>query len=233
MFSTSTLITVPALALAWLYADSLPFAYTTRIYSQVYDLKRRLIANNNKVIPIFSTVAVKHRCWFDDIDYNLHMNNTMYNRWLDQGRVPAVCLLLGDIAINPQKYNAYYSNAGVVTLYRREIRVLTPYTMQSRLLAWDEKWIFHQHRFVLDDGTVACLALTKSVFKEKSRKTIPPAKLLAMAGHNVTDPEIEARRKRNYEEAVAPFLKMDAFINNDPYAWDEIKSDDKFRMSKL
>ena len=158
---------------------------------------------------------------------------SMYNRWLDQGRVPAVCLLLGDIAINPQKYNAYYSNAGVVTLYRREIRVLTPYTMQSRLLAWDEKWIFHQHRFVLDDGTVACLAVSKSVFKEKSRKTIPPAKLLAMAGHNVTDPEIEARRKTNYEEAVAPFLKMDAFINNDPYVWDDIKSDDKFRMSKL
>ena len=50
MFSTSTLITVPALALAWLYADTLPFAYTTRIYSQVYDIKRRLLANDNKVI---------------------------------------------------------------------------------------------------------------------------------------------------------------------------------------
>lgn len=157
---------------------------------------------------------------------------SMYNRWLDHGRVPAVCLLFGDIAMNPEKHNAYYSIAGVVTLYRREIRPLASYTIQSRVLAWDEKWLFHQHRFLLNDGTVSCLALTKSVFKEKSRKTIPPAKLLALAGHDLTDPEVEARRKRNYEEAVVPFLKMDAFINNEPYQWED-KVEDPLRVSKL
>ncbi|KAJ8661220.1 hypothetical protein O0I10_002969 [Lichtheimia ornata] len=81
MFSTSTLVTVPALALAWLYADSLPFSYVTRIYSHMHDIKRRLAANNNKPIPLFSTVVVKHRCWFDDIDQNLHMNNTYVGTW--------------------------------------------------------------------------------------------------------------------------------------------------------
>lgn len=169
--------------------------------------------------------------WLIDTEPH-HHSCSMYNRWLDHGRIPAVCLLFGEIALYPEKYNAYYSIAGVVTLYRQEIRPLASYTIQSRLLAWDEKWLFHQHRFVLDNGKVACLALTKSVFKEKSRKTIPPAKMLTMAGHNVTDPEVEARRKRNYEEAVAPFLKMDAFINNDPYAWDD-KLDDTLRVSKL
>lgn len=58
MFSTSTLVTVPALALAWLYADSLPFSYVTRIYSHMHDIKRRLAANNNKPIRKQSTENV-------------------------------------------------------------------------------------------------------------------------------------------------------------------------------
>lgn len=47
-----------------------------------------------------------------------------------------------------------------------------------------------------DEIVVACVALSKLVFKERSGKTVPPATVLKICGHGVGDEERERRRVR-------------------------------------
>lgn len=115
------------------------------------------------------------------------------------------------------KHHIFGHNAGVITFFGKEIPPLARYQVQSRVWTWNEKWVFLQHRFVLEDGSVACLAISKAVFKRMNGKTVPPKEVLELCGHDPSDPAIEERRYNNWLIAEN-VLKLDK-IKNDQYPW--------------
>lgn len=104
-------------------------------------------------------------------------------------------------------HNIFAHNAGVFTLFRKEIPPLQPYTIETRIWTWNEKWLLLQHRFIIvtsdNKEHVCCLATSKIVFKLTSGKTVPPAEIFLICGHadTINDREIEKRRRRNWENA--------------------------------
>lgn len=118
-------------------------------------------------------------------------------------------------------HHIFAHNAGVLTLFKKEIPPLSNYTIQTRIWTWNEKWLWLQHRFVLPKGVIACVAASKLVFKKTSGKTVPPRQVFELCGHNVDDPAIEQRRQQNWEIA-SHLLKVDALFS-DPYDWDELR----------
>ncbi|KAI8331290.1 hypothetical protein BD560DRAFT_415852 [Blakeslea trispora] len=207
---------IPVGLLLITHLKSLPFAYTVRSWFLLRALIKR--AKERKLIPdsLFSPVSQDHRCYLDDIDYNQHMNNSTYNKILDFNRIHLLYAIFPKIMMEPQ-HHIFGHNAGVVTLFRKEIPPLASYKVQSRVWSWNEKWLFLQHRFLLEDGTVACIAISKVVFKRLSGKTIPPHEVMELAGHNLSDSLIEERRSHNW--AIARnVLNLDSIVQ-DPYPW--------------
>jgi hypothetical protein len=117
------------------------------------------------------------------------------------------------------EHHIFGHNGGVVTLFRKEIPPLARYKVQSRIWTWNDKWLFIQHRFLLDDDTVACLAVSKIVFKKVSGKTVPPREILELCGHSIQDQD-EERRLNNWQIAQN-ILNLDK-IREDPYAWSNL-----------
>ncbi|EGA83931.1 YBR096W-like protein [Saccharomyces cerevisiae Lalvin QA23] len=80
------------------------------------------------------------------------------------------------------KHYPYIPVANVFTNFLKEIKPFQKYSVSSRIICWDEKWIYVMSRFTIKKGTVLCsLSLTKYVLKD-GRKTIKPKDALEYCG---------------------------------------------------
>lgn len=103
-------------------------------------------------------------------------------------------------------HHIFAHNAGVFTLFKREIPPLQAYTIQTRVWTWNEKWLFLQHRFIIEHEngnlpTVCCIATSKIVFKQTSGKTVSPMEIFKLCGHPYDDVQVEKKRSENWEIA--------------------------------
>ncbi|KAI8092694.1 uncharacterized protein BX664DRAFT_327916 [Halteromyces radiatus] len=221
--ATSTLILgLPPLLLWAAHAKSLPLSYTLRSWLLLRSLIKRAQQNKFQPDPLFSILSQDHRCLFDDMDYNQHMNNSSYNKMLDFSRIQVLYTIFSRVMMEPN-HGVYAHNAGVVTLFKKEIPPFQKYKMQSRVFTWSEKWLFLEHRFVFTqaDNTlvVASAALSKIVFKRASGKTVTPAHVLTLCLHDLNDPLVEERRARNWKIAQN-LLSLDTIFSDNHDAWD-------------
>ncbi|KAJ1570046.1 hypothetical protein HK096_004459, partial [Nowakowskiella sp. JEL0078] len=152
----------------------------------------------------FFTDFTSFRVWFDDLDYNLHMNNSRYPYRLDLVRSQYGVQFFHSSARDVKLEEFYIANGGTTFFFRREIRPLQYFRVQTRLLSWNTKWIFAEHRFLIrgvDKGdkkievddivnkdipkgwVLACFAISKLVGKYLDRKTVPVEDLLVKYGY--------------------------------------------------
>ncbi|KAG2235645.1 hypothetical protein BDF21DRAFT_436398 [Thamnidium elegans] len=216
-------IGIPVGLLLTSHLKSLPFAYTVRSWFLLRALIKRAKENQMKPDPLFSIISQNHRCYLDDIDYNQHMNNGMYNKILDFSRIHLLYTIFPRVMMEPD-HHIFGHSGGVVTLFRKEILPFAQYTVQTRIYTWNDKWLFLQHRFIMKgeeegEDIIACFAFSKIVFKKMSGKTVPPQEVLQLCGHHF-DKDVEERRSYNWDTAEH-ILKLDK-IRTDPYSWSNL-----------
>lgn len=125
----------------------------------------------------------------NDLDLNGHMNNGRYLTIMDIGRMDFVLRLKLAWYVIKNGYIPVLSSATV--RYRLPLLPFQKYRLTTRILCWDDKWVFIEHRFVIKggkkDGAVAAIGLVKgSFFSKKTRGTIPTGDIMAAIG--LTDP---------------------------------------------
>ncbi|KAI9340112.1 hypothetical protein BD770DRAFT_399783 [Pilaira anomala] len=198
------LVGVPTLLVGVAHINSLPFAYTIRSWWLLRSLVERAKKLNLEPEDLFTVVCQNQKCTWDDIDYNQHMNNSTYNKKLDFSRIHLLYVIVPKIMMEPN-HHIFAHNAGVFTLFKREIPPLQPYTIQTRVWTWNEKWLFLQHRFIIEETgkepIVCCIATSKIVFKKTSGKTVSPKEVFELCGHMIDDPAIETKRSLNWDKA--------------------------------
>jgi hypothetical protein len=59
--------------------------------------------------------------------------------------------------------------------FRRELKLFETFEIHTRMLGWDDKWSFLEHRFV-KDGRTAGVVVMRGVFRAP-KGTMPPALL--------------------------------------------------------
>jgi len=129
-----------------------------------------------------------HRAWLADCDPNFHMTEGGYlvvaglarlSLWWRMG------VFDGWLAhrIRP----AAVSTA--VTFFR-EIRPYRRFDIVSRLITWDDRYTFFEHRFERD-GRDAARVVVRNVFRDRTG-VVRPAALLARLGHAGAAPEMPA-----------------------------------------
>jgi acyl-CoA thioesterase FadM len=134
------------------------------------------------------TSTLRFRVWPLDLDANIHMNNGRYLSIMDLGRLDLMVRVGLIKTVLKKKWMPVLSAATI--RYRIALNPFQKFTLQTRILWWDEKWFYMEQRFVIDggdkDGAVAAIAFVKgSFYDRKARATVPSQTLTDLIG--VTD----------------------------------------------
>ncbi len=130
-------------------------------------------------VPLPTTTCIRMRVWPNDLDFNFHVNNGRYLALADIARIHWFART-GLLAV-ARRYKSYPVVGDVVAKFRRDLRAFQTFEIHTRLIGWDRKWGFLEHRFVRNGRVVGAVAI-RGVFKAASGP-VEPAALLEALGY--------------------------------------------------
>ncbi|KAK6816040.1 hypothetical protein RU639_009070 [Aspergillus parasiticus] len=163
--------------------------------------------------PVFVPYAITSRTPILETDYNFHKSNSTYFSDLDISRTALVTRLytpglrvvskeldveLGEAARRegkkpPAHKNMYVALGSVFCSFKREIKPFELYEIETKVIAWDQKWMYVLSFFLRPakaggKRTLFATAVSKYVVK-KGRLTVPPERVLRASGFLPERPE--------------------------------------------
>lgn len=94
---------------------------------------------------LFDVVTQEYRVGLLDIDLNMHLNNAKYLKFMDRCRLEhtVVTGLLNRMI--EARCNAVVANTEIS--YIRELRPYQQFQVHTRILGWDDKYVYYDQRF--------------------------------------------------------------------------------------
>jgi acyl-CoA thioesterase FadM len=126
-------------------------------------------------VDLLATTSIRLRVWPNDLDLNLHVNNGRYLALADIGRIHWF-IRSGALAV-ARRHRAFPVIGDAIAKFRRDLRAFQSFELQTRLIGWDQRWGFLEHRFVRD-GRVLGVVAVRGVFKGP-QGPIEPERLLS------------------------------------------------------
>lgn len=121
-----------------------------------------------------------------DLDTNRHMNNGVFLSIMDLARID---LVYRSGLAKTMKSNGWYPVVASQTIrYRRSLSPFEKFNVKSKLLCWDEKFVYLQQTFLNKEGVVA-LALVKGRFLKKTGGGVAPFEIAQGMGISTTSPK--------------------------------------------
>lgn len=144
-----------------------------------------------RIRNILDVSGLRLRVLPNDLDLNGHMNNGRYPSLMDLGRLDLV-LRSGLLRLMLREKSVPIL-AAVQIRFRIPLEIFETYDLQTRVVCWDDKWIFMEQRFVIAHGSqagnIAAIALVKGGFyNRRAKKTVPTQDLLDAVGAHVASP---------------------------------------------
>ncbi|MEY1662518.1 acyl-CoA thioesterase [Isoalcanivorax beigongshangi] len=135
---------------------------------------------------LFDTVSMDFRVGMFDLDINLHLNNAKYLKFMDRCRLEhAVSTGLLNEMIKA-RCNAVVANTEVA--YVRELRPYQQFTVRTRIMGWDDKYVYYDQRFE-SQGKLHTHAMLRLV-NMYGGKAISPQAVQEMTGLNQSSPAL-------------------------------------------
>ena len=118
------------------------------------------------------------RVWPNDIDLNLHLNDGRYVSLMGLGRAH----LLASNGMLRKCLQMKWAPvvAGVIIRYRREVRSFAKLALRSRVIGWDEKWIYIEH--AIERGGKKCAVAYVRGALRSSSGAVPTSVILDVLG---------------------------------------------------
>jgi acyl-CoA thioesterase FadM len=127
------------------------------------------------------------RVWPTDIDLNFHLNDGRYISLAGLGRID---LMLGTGLLRRAMKRGWYPVVGAGMIrYRREIKSLERFLLRSRIVGWDDKWFYFEHRFEKIGGDLAAIAYARGVLRNREG-AVPTSDVMALVGHTAPSPPL-------------------------------------------
>ncbi|GGH03167.1 acyl-CoA thioesterase [Silvibacterium dinghuense] len=128
--------------------------------------------------------VLRLRVWPQDIDFNFHLNNARYLTFMDYGRTR---LMAATGLLVPAVREHWTPLVGSVSItYRRSLGFWAPFTLSTRLMCWDEKWMYMEQVFEGKSG-LAAIAWVKGLFRNE-QGNIPPQQAIDRVAPGVVSP---------------------------------------------
>jgi acyl-CoA thioesterase FadM len=129
-------------------------------------------------IDLLAVTRVRLRVWPNDLDTNLHVNNGRYLALADIGRMHwFVRTGLLDVA---RRRKAFPVVGDAIAKFRRELKAFEAFDIETRLIGWDNKWGFLEHRFIRGGRVLGVVAI-RGVFKGPDGAVDPGAFLAELS----------------------------------------------------
>jgi acyl-CoA thioesterase FadM len=156
------------------------------MYPFVRLVKDMIIARNAPDIDTLGVHVSYHRCWPQDIDGFLEMNNGRILTILDLGRTVLAKRVGLLTALRQKRWGL--TMAGVSVRYRKRIRPFVRFKMVSRAVGWDDKF-FYLDQSIWIDGECAVQALYRSAITDKNG-IVRPRRLFDHIGYEGDRPDL-------------------------------------------
>jgi len=131
-----------------------------------------------QAVGLLDEIPLEMRVWPTDLDALGHVNNGRYLTLMDLGRL-ALMQRTGLLAV--ARRNRWLPLVrGIEIEYLRPLMPWQRYTLCSRVMSWDGKWIYLEHRFVSGD-TVHARAHVRGLLRSTDGN-VPTARLLEAIG---------------------------------------------------
>jgi len=137
-------------------------------------------------VGAMETSALRMTVWPNDLDFNGHVNNGRYFTLADVGRMDFV--LRSGAGRVAWRMRALPIVGDAVAKFRRDLRPFERFDLTTRLLGWDDKWSFLEHRF-LRNGRVHGVVVIRGLFKAPSGP-VSPADFAVAMGQNPVSPAL-------------------------------------------
>lgn len=139
-----------------------------------------------KPVNALESTVIRMRVWPLDLDLNRHVTNGRYFTMADVGRMDFV-LRSGAfrVALRAKALPIVGDTWGK---FRRELKLFEAFEIHSRMLGWDDKWSFMEHRFV-SKGRVIGVVVMRGLFRS-AKGTIAPGEFVRELGLPEQSPEM-------------------------------------------
>lgn len=118
-------------------------------------------------------------CWPWDIDFWFEMNNGRTLTLYDLGRIPHL-RRIGLMSVLG-RHGWGLAVAGSAVRYRRRVTTFQRLTLRSRLLGWDDRFLYTGQSIWVGEDCANAAVLRIAVLED--RKMIPPVRALSALGH--------------------------------------------------
>lgn len=132
------------------------------------------------------TSVLNFRVLPNDLDLHRHMNNGRYLSIMDLGRA--------DLMLRTGIFTLVYKNrwtpvVGTVHMrYRRPLKLFQSFELQTRIVYWDDKWVFIEQR-IISRGKVCALGTVQGLIRAKEGN-IPTAFIMKELGMDTERPDM-------------------------------------------
>ena len=121
-----------------------------------------------------------------DCDLNFHLNAGRFVSFMDVARLE---LIARTRLLGPMLRRGWRPvMGGAVVRFRRSVLPFQRFDVRSRVVGWDEKWIYVEH-IVEQDGTFCAIGHMRTVIRSK-QGNIPPSEVLAVMKMDLVSPPL-------------------------------------------
>ena len=138
-----------------------------------------LTARTRTKIDIFDPCLTTYRCWPTDLDVLRHMTNSKYFACMDLARVDY--LKRAGLADAVTKAKLYPVVVAETMRFKRSIQLFERFTIETRILGWDDKAFLVGQRFLREDRAVA-EGVVRARFLKISGGPVSPEEILKLGG---------------------------------------------------
>jgi acyl-CoA thioesterase FadM len=127
-----------------------------------------------------------------DCDTNLHLNNARYLEFMDLGRL-ALVARLG--LVGPMVQHRWGAVVGAMELeFLKEIPLFARFTLSTRIVGWDHKWVYMEQRFERG-GRIVAVGRVQGLFRAR-RRSVETAEVMAELGPWIASPKLPSAFER-------------------------------------
>lgn len=168
------------------------------MYPVIRFIGEMILSRRQPPLDVLGTHISHHRCYPWDLDPWIELNNGRTLTLYDLGRLP----LAGRTGlIKALKDNSWsVTVAGNSVRYRRRIRVFQRFTMLSRVIGWDARFIYMEQSMWKSGECLNHMLVRTAV--TSAQGIVPTDKVLAELGADIPQPELPAW-VRNWIDADA------------------------------
>jgi acyl-CoA thioesterase FadM len=139
------------------------------------------------------------RVWPHDLDFNAHLNNGRYLSLMDFGRFHLMARMG---ALRPAVRRRWRPIVGsAIIRFRRSLGPGESFDLRTRVVCWNEKWVFFEQRFERHRKIVAT-GLVKGLLRGPDGN-VPMSEVMRLIGH-------EGLASPPFPEAVELWQRMEA-----------------------